>query len=237
MWRFGEESFPDVLNTLMGKTRYQWIIRFHADFVARTSGKPRIQDLWDILRTLDPHRYFCISHAGVALDGDLRHQYPARKDKFEPLLFRWSPWIRFEIKDRWESLHIPWFYEKLRLRDSYYFHMRSVKSDLRVLQKLYWSHWFAARNKGSTISLGDFIAENALRDFGGDSIDDAARTFALLEFQGCVPFSHDACGEYPEILAPAIVNPPFRLVFKDGKLVDRVKGPRFSPLSDKRDGK
>ena len=229
-WQFTEESFPQVLNTLLAETRYQWVVRFHADFIARRSGRSSIPELLGILRTLDPNRYFSISHSGVALDGDLEHQYPARRDQFEPIIFRWSPWIRFEIRDRWESLAIPRFYQKLRLLDPYYFHMRSVKSDLRLLQKLYWSHWFDARNKGSRISLKEFVREHGLKDFGGDSIEEAARKFALLEFQGCIPYSREACGDYPDLLAQALVNPPFRLVFQDGRLIDRVAGPRYRPL-------
>ncbi len=229
MFRFGNESFPDVLNTMMARSRFQWMFRFSADFIARNSGTNSIPQLLGILRDLDPYRYFSISHSGVALDGDLEHQFPGRRDHFEPIIFRWSPWIRFGVKDRWESLRIPWFYEKLWLRSSYYFHMRSVKSDIRMLQKLYWSYWFEARNKGSNVSLRDFITARGLSEFGGSTLEEAARKFTLLEFQGCIPYSTDACGDYPEILKPAIGHPTFRLVFVDGKLVDRVRGPRYRP--------
>jgi hypothetical protein len=231
-WRFEEESFPQVINTLIESARYQWIFRFHSDFIARSSGKNSVQELLRVLGSLDPHRYFSISHSGIVLEGDLEHQFLRRRDDPEPIVFRWCPWLRFGVKERWESLHVPWFYEKLWLRHPYYFHMGSVKSDIRILQSRYWSHWFDAKNKGSTVSLRGFIAERGIREFGGETIEEAAKRAVLLQFQGCIPYSREESGEYPDILFPALRNPPFRLVFEDGKLVDRVCGPRYRPLTE-----
>jgi len=144
-------------------------------------------------------------------------------------VFTYSPWLRYGVKGRFETLQVPWFYEKLAISQAYHFHMRSVKSLHRMLQKFYWSHWYDGRNKGSATSLRDFIAENALREFGGSTVEEAAKNFILLEFAGCVPFSEDLCGDYPDILRPALLDPPFRLVFREGKLVDRLESRRYRP--------
>ncbi len=229
--RFRDEPFHRVLNTLMDTAKYQWICRFSGDFVARTSGPNSIAKLTELLRKLDRHRYFSISLSGIALDGDLHHQFPNRRDHYEPIVFRWSPWLRFGVKERWESLHVPWFYEKLWIEQPYYFHMRSVKSDVRMLQKLYWSYWFDARNKGSPVGLREYMAKRGIQEYGGRTLEEAAKNFTVLEYQGCVPFSNEICGDYPELLVPALADPPFRLVFRDGKVVDRQSGARYHPVT------
>ena len=229
MLRFGEEPFHEALNSTLARCAFSWVLRFNLDFVARTSGPQSIGNLVALLRRLGPTRYFCVALSGVALDGDLHHQFPNRRDPHEPVVFTYSPWLRYGVKDRWETLHVPWFYEKLVFPDAYYFHMRSVKSLQRMLQKLYWSHWYDARNRGSAVPLREFIASEALREWGGSTVEEAARNYVLQEFSGCVPFSPEACGDYPEILRPALDRPPFRLVFKDGRLVDRLESGRYRP--------
>ena len=227
--KFTEEPFPVALNAMLVESRFRWILRFNADFVARTSGPHSVPQLVAELRAMDPLRYYCISLSGIALDGDLHHQFPNRRDPFEPLAFTYSPRLRYGVKERWETLNVPWFYEKLELPDAYYFHMRSVKSLRRMMQKLYWSHWFDARNRGSQISLRDFVAQNAMRDWGGSTVEEAAKSYIIEEFGGCVPYSKEACGEYPDILIPALANPPFQLIWDRGKLVDRIERHRYRP--------
>ncbi len=225
----GDLDFPSAVNLMISSTRFRWILRWHADFVARSSGPFSIAKLVERTRGLDPNRHFSVALAGVALDGDLEHQYPDRMDRPEPFLYTFSPWLRYSIRDRWESLITPWFYEKQEWPEAWYFHMRSVKSSLRMMQKLYWVRWFDARNRGATISLRDFVTTNAIRDWGGSTLEQAARNYILLEFQGCIPYSKELCGDYPDILVPALEDPPIKLVFKDGKLVDRIERGRYRP--------
>lgn len=225
----GEEPFPEALNKMIRECRHRWILRFSADFVARTSGPNSIDALVRAVRGLDRLRYFCIRLSGISLQGDLEHQFPSRRDPPEQIVFTYSPWLRYEVRGRWESLHVPAFYEKVSFPDAYYFHMGTLKPAVRVVQKLYWHEWFDARNKGSTVALRDFAAANALRDWGGSTFAEAARNYVLLEFQGCVPYSRELCGDYPDILLPALRDPPFRLVYRDGKLVDRIEKGRYRP--------
>ena len=222
-------DFVATLNRLVSDCRYRWILRWNADFVPRTSGPESLGELINTLRGLDPLRYYCVSLSGVALDGDLEHQFPARRDPPEPLVFTCSPWLRYTVRERWESLHVPWFYQKVVLRSAYYFHMRSVKSALRMLQKRYWAEWFERRTLGDDVSMEDFIADRALSDFGGSSVEEAAQRYVIEEFQGCLPFSREECGDYPDLLRPFLKNPPFRLVFEDGKIVGRIEAPRHGP--------
>jgi len=227
----GDIDFSSAINKMLRRTRYRWVLRWHADFIAQTSGPSSVKRLVRLVRSLDRGRYFCISLSGFALDGDLEHQFPDRRDLPEPFLYTYSPWLSYAIRERWESLHVPWFYEKASVVEGYYFHMRTVKSLRRMLQRLYWSFWYEARNKGSSISLREFVEQHAMREWGGATVEEAARNHILAEFARCVPFSPEICGDYPAILKPAIAQPPFRLVFRDGKLVDRVEFGRYRPLS------
>lgn len=222
----GERDFPSAINLMISKTRHRWILRWHADFVARTSGPSSVARLVERALSLDPMRHFRIALSGIALDGDLKHQFADRRDRPEPFLYTYSPWLRYGVRERWESLDVPWFYEKQTWSEAYYFHMRSVKSSARMLQKLYWSRWFAARNKGSSISMWDFIRGEAASEFGTGSLEDAAARFVAEEFRGAIPFSPELCGDYPDPLLPFLENPPFRLVYRDGKVVGRIERPR-----------
>jgi hypothetical protein len=114
--------------------------------------------------------------------------------------------------------------------------MRSVKSARRLLQKLYWSRWFDSLNGGARTSLSDFIRIHATEEFGVASVDEAAESFEKQEFQGCVPYRKDICGDYPELLEPCLRDPPFKLIFEGGKLVRRTIGPSFQPHAGGRHG-
>ena len=41
----GDRDFPSAINLMMSQTRYRWILRWHADFIARTSGPSSISHL------------------------------------------------------------------------------------------------------------------------------------------------------------------------------------------------
>ena len=71
--------------------------------------------------------------------------------------------------------------------------------------------------------MRDYIREKAIAEFGTASLEEAAAKFVLDEFQGAIPYSRDVCGDYPEALVPLLQNPPFRLIFNNGKLVGRTE--------------
>lgn len=227
----GETLFHEALNYLIDQSKYRWVLRFSGDFIARTSGIHSIDRLLEFVRTLDRRRYFCIRLSGVALQGDLEHQFPRRRDRAEQILYTYSPWLRYCAEKQWESLHVPAFYQKLAPDPAFYFHMETVKPNVRVMQKYYWHQWFEARLKGSTAPLREFATERAMSDWGGTTLEEAAKNFVVQEFQGCIPFSRELCGEYPEILKPALDAPPFKLIFEKGRVTDRIQGGRYRPKS------
>ena len=216
-------DFVPAINLMLGKTRYRWILRWHADFVAHTSGPNSIQALRRRVLAVSSAKHFCSSLSGVALDGDLEHQYRERRDPPEPFLYTYSPWLRYYQRLHWEGLHVPWFYARITWPEVYYFHMRRVKSSIRLLQTIYWSRWFDERVRNSQVTLREFIETHATRDYGSRSVEEAARKAMLEYFSGCLLFSRDECGDYPDLLKPLIRNPPYRLVYRGGTLVDRVE--------------
>jgi len=217
-----DEDFVPAVNSLMRQTKYRWILRWHADFVAHTSGPLAIVNLIERAKAEDPHRYFCVNLSGVALDGDLDHQLPDRRDIPEPFLYTYSPWLRYYVRAHWEALHVPWFYQRAFWNEPYYFHLRRVKSSTRLLQTIYWSRWFDERNKGADISFHDFVERSATRDYGVRTLGEAAQIAALQVFRRCVRFDPAFWGDYPELLKDLIDDPPYQLVYQDGTLVGRV---------------
>src|SRR3989449_8952502 len=115
----GDIDFSSAINKMLRRTRYRWVLRWHADFVAQTSGPSSVRRLVRLVRSLDRGRYFCISLSGFALDGDLEHQFPDRRDLPEPFLYTYSPWLSYAIRARGESLPVPWVYEKASVVEGY----------------------------------------------------------------------------------------------------------------------
>jgi len=224
------EDFVSGTNFLISQTRFRWILRWHADFVARTSGSSSLRTLVDRTRTLDPRKHFSVALSGIALDGDLEHQFEDRRDIPEPFLYTYSPWLKYYVRAHWEALHVPWFYEKLTWPEVFYFHLRRVKSSMRLLQTVYWSRWFDARNEGRAVSLQDFIRLHATADYDVADVHEAATLCALEWFAGCVPVQPEVRADYPEILRSALNEPAYRLIYANGKLTGRAEGAKSHRL-------
>src|SRR5438552_5766256 len=132
IFSFPSQDFCAAVNFTLAQTRFRWILRWHGDFVARTTGSLAISGLRNRAIALDPNRYYCVWVGPVSLDGDLYHQVPETKVELEPFLFVYSPAIHYEQVGRFEVLRVPWYYRRLEWQELYFFHMRYVKPARRI---------------------------------------------------------------------------------------------------------
>ena len=101
---------------------------------------------------------------------------------------------------------------------------------MRLLQTVYWSRWFDARNEGRAVSLQEFIRLHATADYDVADVHEAATLCALEWFAGCVPVQPEVKADYPEILRSALNEPAYRLIYANGKLTGRAEGTKSHRL-------
>ncbi len=218
---FPKEDFCEAVNHTLANTTRRWILRWHGDFVGRTSGPRSLTVLRDRIMTLDPRRYHCIQLGPVSLDGDLLHQEFQQQVELEPLLYGYSPDLHYEQRGRFESLVVPYYYEKLDWRELYFFHMRWVKPADRLLYRWFWTEWMSLPDKSQWPTLRDFVVHKARVDWGIGDLGVAAAFLVNSRCKGFVPYDSERFGPYPDLLREKLLNPPFRIVYKDGRIVGR----------------
>jgi hypothetical protein len=116
-----------------------------------------------------------------------------------------------------ESLRLPPWYAIVRWETPAIFHV-NVKPARRLLLRHFWQEWWAAQ---PGCSLEDYAAARAAAEWGASSLDDAARTFVAGYCRRLQPFDPSPYGGYPELLAPALARPRYRVLYRGGQVVGR----------------
>jgi len=93
-------SLPDadiclLTNALVARTRFRWIVRWDADFVAQTNGPAGIDHLRRWLLGLDPRRYYMVYLTMVEVAGDFWHQDPVTPYRTDAHCWTASPSVRY----------------------------------------------------------------------------------------------------------------------------------------------
>lgn len=220
-YSYPEEDYCGAVNFNLNHTTYQWILRWHGDFIARTNGPLSIAHLRDRLAALDRRRYFCVWIGPVSLDGDLFHQIPEREVELEPLAYVYSPSLRYNQVGRFETLHVPWYYKRLEWRQLHFFHMRYVKPSRSILYRYFWTEWMSLGDKSRFPNLDSYVRHRILEEYGTSDIDQAMRQRVIDLGKELVPYDRSRYGDYPAILAEDLERPKYRLIWRDGKVVGR----------------
>ncbi len=246
------ERCPDLdlfqlSNLGLAKARFRWVIRWDADFVAHTSGPRDIRNLRRYLLELDPRRYYLVYVAAAELAGDLWHQFPDRRIRFDgqvhvaseaaryvavpqslsppavaspDRILRPGPTLRVTL----ESLRVPKFYQVLRWNEVAYFHV-NVKSARRSLLGHFWLEWLGQGDFRAFPSLEAFALAQARARWGLSDLDEAADFFMGQYCRGLVPFDPDRCGPYPDLLRPFLDRPRYRVEYRERRIVGRTEAP------------
>ena len=214
-------------NAVLARARFRWVIRWDADFVAHTSGPNALRRLRAVLAAFPPWRHACVHPALVELAGDLRHQFPDLKVRYDSHVLTYSPRLKYRTRRvreagrarpiAVESLRLPPWYAIGRWETPAIFHV-NVKPARRLLLRHFWQEWWAER---PGCSLEDYAAARTAAEWGASSLDAAARAFVARYCGRLVPFDPAPYGGYPELLAPALASPRYRVLHRDGRVVGR----------------
>jgi len=215
-------TYTDQSNMALENTSYKWIFKWDGDMIARTSGGFNIKKLREKILKLNGKKYYAVFIAYANLDGDLFHT----SDKsFVPSkeghLFTYSPKLKFENIGRFEVLKLPLYYKPIIIRDVYIFHLRSVKSALRLLYRRFWTDWRDTNDYQNFPTLQKYIKYKMQNDWGITEVNEAARFNLMQLCRTLIPYDNVKYGDYPELLKEQLINPKYKLIYRQENIVGR----------------
>ena len=223
---YGEtKEYTNHSNIALKNTSLRWVLRWDGDYIAKSS----IINLKKEILGLNPNIYYAFSLPVVNLEGDIFHQMQGRrlnKLNIESRLHTYSDALKYEDMGMYEVLHIPFYYKrsyKYVLKRQYHiFHMDSVKSAKRLLFRRFWTDWRELKDYNRFPILDDYVAYRIKKDWNIEDIEEAAR-YHLNEIlcKSLVPYDKNQFGEYPELLKKELVNPRYKVIYKDGEIIGR----------------
>lgn len=216
----------DLTNFLIERTRFRWILRWDADFVARTEGPYAIRSLRETLLSLDPRRYCFAYLAMLELCGDLFHQRPGTATRADCHAFMYSDHLRYVYDPTgYEAPAIPCWYKVLRFELPTFFHL-DVKPTRRMFLSFLWKRFLTDPEWRRYPGFEAYVETQLKQRWGGNSLEEAAGLWAASAFRELVPYDRERWGDYPTLLKPFLEQPTYRLLYQDGQIVGRV-GPEY----------
>jgi glycosyltransferase involved in cell wall biosynthesis len=114
LFSFPDATLVDLSNYALSVTRYQWVIKWDADFIAHTSGASDIGNLRKFILSLDLHYYYCIYLRPVHLFGDFDHVFKLRGFVWTDALHTYSPKVKYILKEGIERLKVPKYFRIIK---------------------------------------------------------------------------------------------------------------------------
>jgi glycosyltransferase involved in cell wall biosynthesis len=212
-------DFKHLTNVLIDRTRFRWVIRWDADFVARTDGPQSIFHLRKWLFDLDPRRYVCAHLRMIELCGDLFHQRPKTASRADAHCFTYSDSLRY-VYDRagHDAPKIPRWYQVLRYEIPTFFHV-DVKPVRRMFLSFLWKRYITDPERARYPRFETYLETKLKEQWEGQGIDEAAASWAASVFRDLVPYDRNRFGDYPTLLKPSFENSNYLLLYKDGQIV------------------
>ncbi len=210
----------ELTDFLLKKTNFGWVIKWDADFVARTNGKYSIINLRKRLMNMNRNRYYLIMISHIVLAGDLFHQNPDELTHTEEYIYTNSDNLSFIHPGTCESLKSPKYYTAINFDGYYSFHV-DIKSSDRMLGRKYWFDWMELKNYETFPTLNSYVEYRVKNENQFKSMEEAKSHHAIEYCKKLVPYDHESFGEYPEIIKERLLEPKYRIVYKDGRIAGR----------------
>ncbi len=218
-----ELDIKDLTNVINDRTRFRLVIRWDADFVARTDGPQSISHLRKWVFGLDPRRYWCAHLRMIELCGDLFHQRPISASRADAHSFTYSDSLRY-VYDRvgHDAPKIPRWYRVLRYEIPTFFHV-DVKPVRRMFLSYLWKRYLLDPDRGRYPRFEAYLETILKEQWEGQGIDEAAPSWAATAFRELVPYDRNRFGDYPMLLRPFLDKPLYRLRYEHGQILAQQK--------------
>lgn len=216
-----DEGIKSLTNHLLGQTAYRWVIRWDADFVARTEGPQSVEVFRDWLHALDERRYYMIYPRMIELTGDLGHQRVETATRGDCHCFTAAPALQYVYNPSgFEAPRVPLYYGAYRFEVPTFFHV-DVKPDRRMFLSHVWKEYLLAPERSGGATFDAYVERCLQTGWGGKTIDEAAAEWAVGHYRRLVPYNRELYGEYPTLLQPFVDAPRFRMRYDGGDIVGR----------------
>lgn len=210
----------ELTDFLLKKTSYRWVMKWDADFVARTTGAYSIVNLRKKLMDMDRNRYYLIMVSHICLSGDLFHQSPDELTHTEEYIYTNSDRLTFIHPGTCEALKSPKYYAVIKLDGYYSFHV-DVKSSDKMLARAYWFDWMKLKDYETFTTLNSYVEYRVKKENLFKSVDEAKAHNVIEYCKKLVPYSQERFGEYPEVLKERLLRPKYQIIYKEGRIIGR----------------
>ncbi|MCB9855466.1 MAG: glycosyltransferase [Phycisphaerales bacterium] len=244
---FDAPDLPDLHHNrqyALERSRFQWIVRGDADFIAYTSGDWDIAHLRAFLRSGKRRFPPAIAVPIVNVSVDYWHTGPPRKpggmqanlDRWyltpaytssRVRLYRHFPGFRFQRRGRWEATRYHLAYRGLaRIWPNPVWMHCTIKPDIHHFVRSERTNWREQGDFQRFPTLRDYIASIIGEKYGTTDMDAAARIYMERHiFPYLIPYDESQHGAYPAIVRELMRdNPVYRISERNGLRVrDRVE--------------
>lgn len=226
LWQRKDADICTLSNAALEKTTFRWAMRWDGDMVAHTDGKFSAVRLRKRLLRLNRKRHYLVYLRHVNLRGDLFHYDPNACFHIEEYVHTNSDKARFVHPGRFEAVKFPKYYIPLYWYDPIAFHI-DVKPARRMLLRYFWEEWMLRKDHRRFPTLESYVEANLSAEFGTDDWETAQRRCVRKVCQNLVRYDPSILFPYPSLLKPHLNDLRYRIVYQNGRIVDRVE-PRCS---------
>jgi len=197
MKRIPPGDLAKTRNLALKLSNYKWILIWDADSIAKENMSKYLKKLID---KLDPNRYYLIYWPQICLDGDLFHQNPKMKLHVEHWLFTYSPKLKYQKVRHYEILSAPLtYYKTIYIKKPLSFHLRTVRSPVRLLYKYLWYRMGKEKLDGK-MTLDEYVNMKIKELYGTSDINEAANIYFNEYIKTLHRYDKTVFGDYPRIL-------------------------------------
>lgn len=242
-------SFPgrdicELSNFALGKTRFNWVLKWDADFVAAEGVGAGLAPLAAHLRGLDRRRYHYVSPGLIELAGDFRHQFPKLRVRHDMEVFTYSDGARYvpvkreaklapypfslPARDKagifkviMEGLRLPVYYRIDSFSEAVAYHV-NVKPAIRHMLGYFYVQWLGACGAGEALSLEDYALREARGGWGVNTLEEAAAFFMREYARNLSPYD-PALGPLPGNIEALAAASRFNVTYSGGRPYDRTE--------------
>lgn len=220
LYKCPDMRINELTDFLLKKTSYRWVMKWDADFVARTTGEYSIVNLKRKLMNMDRNRYYLIMVSHICLAGDLFHQNPDELTHTEEYIYTNSDRLTFIHPGTCESLKSPKYYTVINFDGYYSFHV-DIKSADKMLARKYWFDWMELKDYEAFPILDSYVEYRVKNENQSESLEEAKVNNVIEYCKKLIPYDHERFGEYPEVLEEVLSRPKYRIIYKDGAIIGR----------------
>lgn len=218
-----ELDIKDLTNMLIERTRFRWVIRWDADFVARTDGLQSIVHLRNWLFDQDSRLHVFAYARMIELCGDLFHQRPKTSSRADCHCFTYSDDLRYVYdKAGYESPKVPRWYRVLRYEIPTFFHV-DVKPLERMFLSFLWKRYLTDPDRDRYSTFDAYVEADCKAHGQGDGIQEAATVWAASASRDLISYDRNRFGDYPTLLKPFLDQPRYRLLYEDGQILGQQR--------------